>query len=176
VVDLKAQKTTTTETKTASSSRSKLWMGIVAPTGLLGILFVFLAVKRRKKKETEKIEIPVADELPKGPIFLNESKESAPAETIDYWSDAEKHVEDAGVFAILFPKAIIQRIEQCEKCNFQSREKAFDRLVDTNPEIATGLRELIELCDQYRYGFGAEHLETKEILARAKELLGRLPS
>lgn len=176
VVDLKTQKTTTRETRTTSSSRSKLWVGIVAPTGLLGILFVFLALKKRKKKEGEKPEHPVTEELPKGPVFLHETKETAPVEQIDYWSDAEKHVEDAGVFAILFPKAIIQRIEQCEKCSFQSREKAFDRLMDSNPEIAKGLRELIERCDQFRYGFGAEHLDTKEILAKAEELLGQLPS
>lgn len=176
VVDLKTQQTTKTETKKESTSKSKLWVGIVAPTSLLGILFVFLAVKRRKKKETEKIELSGEDELSKGPIFLNETKETAPTEAIDYWKDAERHVEDPSVFAILMPKAIIQRIEQCEKCNFQSREKAFDRLVATNPEIAKGLREIIEMCDQYRYGFGAEHLATKEILVNAENLFLQLPS
>lgn len=176
VVDLKTQKKSTTTTKTESSSKSKLWVGIVAPTSLLGILFVFLAARRRKKKEAENMDASMEDSLPKGPIFLNETKELAKAEVIDYWKDAERHVEDPSVFAILLPKAIIQRIEQCEKCNFQSREKAFDRLVDTNPEIAKGLREIIEMCDQYRYGFGAERLETKEILANAENLLSQLPS
>ncbi len=176
MVDLKTQKTTTSETKTTSSSKSGLWVGIVAPTSLLGLLFVFLAVKRRKKKTTEKIEVSALDELPKKPIFLNETQAEKPAEVINYWKDAEKHVEDPGAFAILMPKAIIQRIEQCEKCNFQSREKAFDRLVETNPEIAKGLREIIEMCDQYRYGFGAEHLETKAILANAENLFSQLPS
>ncbi len=176
MVDLKTQKTTTSKTKTESSSKSKLWVGIVAPTSLLGILFVFLAARRRKKKETEEIAISDLDELPKKPIFLNETKTESPVEAIDYWKDVERHMEDPSVFAILLPKAIIQRIEQCEKCNFQSREKAFDRLVDTNPDIAKGLREIIEMCDQYRYGFGAEHLETKEIFANAENLLSQLPS
>lgn len=176
MVDLKTKKTATSETKTKSSSKSKLWVGIVAPTSLLGLLFVFLAARKRKKKETGKIELSETDGLPKTPIFLNETKAEIPKETIDYWKDAEKHVEDPSIFAILLPKAIIQRIEQCEKCNFQSREKAFDRLLDTNPEIAKGLREIIEMCDQYRYGFGAEHLEAKEILARAENLLSQLPS
>ena len=176
MVDLKTQKTTTSNTKKESSSRSKLWVGIVAPTSLLGLLFVFLAARKRKKKEAEKIEISQTDELPKNPIFLSETKVEVPAEAINYWADAEKHVEDPSVFAILLPKAIIQRIEQCEKCNFQSREKAFDRLVETNPEIAKGLREIIEMCDQYRYGFGAEHLETKEILANTEALFNQLPS
>jgi len=176
MVDLKTQKTNTSETKTKSSSRSKLWVGIVAPTSLLGLLFVFLAARKRKKKEAEKIEISEMDELPKKPIFLSETKSEIPVEAINYWEDAEKHVEDPSVFAILLPKAIIQRIEQCEKCNFQSREKAFDRLLETNPEIAKGLREIIEMCDQYRYGFGAEHLETKEILANTEALFNQLPS
>ncbi|MDF3027883.1 MAG: hypothetical protein K0S23_2190 [Fluviicola sp.] len=176
MLDLKTQQTVKKETKKESTSKSKLWVGIVAPTSLLGILFVFLAVKKRKKKETEKTEASVVGELPKAPIFLNETKETTLAEEIDYWKDAERHVEDPSVFAILMPKAIIQRIEQCEKCNFQSREKAFDRLVDTNPEIAKGLREIIEMCDQYRYGFGAEHLETKEILTNAESLFRQLPS
>lgn len=187
MVDLKTQKTTTSEAKKQSSSRSKLWVGIVAPTSLLGLLFVFLAVRKRKKKEAGKIEISEADEFPKKPIFLSETKADhmsplasamaqTPMEAINYWADAEKHVEDPSVFAILLPKAIIQRIEQCEKCNFQSREKAFDRLLETNPEIAKGLREIIEMCDQYRYGFGAEHLETKEILANTEALFNQLPS
>ena len=176
MVDLKTRQTTKKEAKKESTSKSKLWVGIVAPTSLLGLLFLFLAIKRRKKKETEKIEVSGFGELPKGPIFLNETKETTPVEAIDYWKDAERHVEDPSVFAILMPKAIIQRIEQCEKCNFQSREKAFDRLVDTNPEIAKGLREIIEMCDQYRYGFGAEHLETKEILANAENLFSQLTS
>ncbi|WP_186279956.1 BatD family protein [Fluviicola chungangensis] len=176
MVDLKTQKTATSETKTKSSSKSKLWVGIVAPTSLLGLLFVFLAVRKRKKKETGKIELSETDELPRTPVFLNETKAEIPVETIDYWKDAEKHVEDPSIFAILLPKAIIQRIEQCEKCNFQSREKAFDRLLDTNPEIAKGLREIIEMCDQYRYGFGTEHLETEKILAHAENLLSQLPS
>lgn len=176
-VDLKTQHTTAKKTKKESSSNSKLWIGIVAPTSLLGILFVLLAAKRRKKKETEEAgAVSQLSERPKGPVFLNETEEVAPVEAIDYWKDAERHMEDPSVFAILLPKAIIQRIEQCEKCNFQSREKAFDRLVDTNPEIAKGLREIIEMCDQYRYGFGAEHLETKVILANAENLLSQLPS
>lgn len=176
MVDLKTSQTSKKEAKKESTSKSKLWVGIVAPTSLLGLLFLFLAMKRRKKKEPEKIEVAGFGELPKGPIFLNETKETTPVEEIDYWKDAERHVEDPSVFAILMPKAIIQRIEQCEKCNFQSREKAFDRLVDTNPEIAKGLREIIEMCDQYRYGFGAEHLETKEILANAENLFSQLTS
>lgn len=176
MIDLKTQKTTASEAKTKSSSRSKLWVGIVAPTSLLGLLFVFLAARKRKKKEAEKIDISETDDLPKKPVFLSETKVDTPVEAINYWADAEKHVEDPSVFAILLPKAIIQRIEQCEKCNFQSREKAFDRLLETNPEIAKGLREIIEMCDQYRYGFGAEHLETKEILANTEALFNQLPS
>ena len=176
MVDMKTQNTKISETKTSSSSKSKLWVGIVAPTSLLGLLFLFLAVRKRKKKEAGKVEISETEDLPRKPVFLNETKPETPAATIDYWKDAEMHLEDPSVFAIVLPKAIIQRIEQCEKCNFQSREKAFDRLLDTNPEIARGLREIIEMCDQYRYGFGAEHLETKAILANAESLLSQLPS
>ncbi|MNK12817.1 hypothetical protein D3C87_308950 [compost metagenome] len=176
IVDMKNQQTTTRKSTTKSGSESKLWVGIMAPTGLLGLLFVFLAVRRRKKKEVEKQKDLNSEEMPKRPVFLDERKEVSPVESIDYWKEAEKHAEDPGVFAILMPKAIIQRIEKCEKCNFQSREKAFDRLLDTNPEVAKGLREIIEMCDQYRYGFGAERLETKEILANAEKLIGQLPS
>lgn len=187
MVDLKTQQTKNSETKTSSSSKSKFWVGIVAPTSLLGLLFLFLAVRKRKKKETEKVEISETEDFPGKPVFLDETKPDhmsplasamvqTPAAAIDYWKDAEMHLEDPSVFAIVLPKAIIQRIEQCEKCSFQSREKAFDRLLDTNPEIAKGLREIIEMCDQYRYGFGAEHLETRVILANAENLLSQLPS
>lgn len=176
VVDMKNRTTKSSREETTTSSNTKLWVGIVAPTSLLGLLFVFLAVRKRKKKESEPVKPATTDDLPKGPIFLNESVAQPVVAAIDYWKDAEKHAEDPGVFAILLPKAIIQRIEQCERCNFQSREKAFDRLVDAHPEVAKGLRAIIETCDQYRYGFGAEHLETKEILANAEKLLRQLPS
>ncbi len=176
MVDLKTQKTTTSATNTSTSSKSRLWVGIVAPTSLLGLLFLLLVVRKRKKKEVEKITVSETDDLVRKPVFLDDAKPETPAAAIDYWKDAENHLEDPGVFAILLPKAIIQRIEQCEKCNFQSREKAFDRLLDTKPEIAKGLREIIEICDQYRYGFGAEHLETRELLANAENLLKQLPS
>ena len=176
VVDMHTQKKSASATKTESRSKSALWVGIVAPTSILGLLFVFLLLVKRKKKEEKTGATPVSDELPKKSVFLDEAKGETPAATINYWNDAERHVEDPGAFAILMPKAIIQRIEQCERCNFQSREKAFDRLLETNPEVAKGLREIIEMCDQYRYGFGAEHLETKAILANAENLFRQLPS
>ncbi|MGV3613531.1 MAG: BatD family protein [Fluviicola sp.] len=188
VVDTQTQKNSSSETKTENRSNSALWVGIVAPTSLLGLLFVFLLFVKRKKKEEDKVEsASVSDEFPKKSVFLNEIKADqtsplastigqTPSAVINYWKDAERHVEDPSVFAILMPKAIIQRIEQCERCNFQSREKAFDRLLETNPEVAKGLREIIEMCDQYRYGFGAERLETKAILANAENLFSQLPS
>ncbi|AEA43935.1 hypothetical protein Fluta_1948 [Fluviicola taffensis DSM 16823] len=177
VTDLKNGTVRTKVTKSESSSiNTRLILGIVAPTSLLGALFVFLMIRKRKKKDLAVIEANDSIELPKGPVFLAESKEPVVAEAIDYWTEAEKHIEDPSVFAILLPKAIIQRIEKCEKCNFQSREKAFDRLLDTHPEIAKSLREIIDLCDQYRYGFGGGHLETKEIFAHTEKLFSQLPS
>ncbi len=179
LVDVKNVKTTSTKSTSGSGSKTKLWVGIVAPTSLLGLLFVFLMMRKRKKNETASAQLLASvDETSKdkGPIFLNESKEAPVAEVINYWKDAENALDDPGVFAILLPKAIIQRIEQCEKCNFQSREKAFDRLIDTKPELAKGLREIIELCDQFRYGFGTENLETRELLQRAETLFSQLAS
>jgi hypothetical protein len=175
VVDLKSGSSKSKTTKSSSgSNNTKLILGIVAPTSLLGALFVFLMIRKRKKKDSvEETNQPI--ELSRGPIFLTESNEPATVESIDYWADAEKHIEDPSVFAILLPKAIIQRIEKCEKCNFQSREKAFDRLLDTHPEIAGNLREIIDLCDQYRYGFGGGHLETREIFKHTEKLFSQLP-
>ncbi|WP_343747092.1 hypothetical protein [Fluviicola sp.] len=176
LVSVKNAKTTTTKTSSSESgSKTRLWVGIVAPTSLLGLLFVLLMARKRKKQEDGTISVEHI-ELPKGPVFLNDLKEEPVKETINYWKDAADALGDPGSFAILLPKAIIQRIEQCEKCNFQSREKAFDRLIDTKPELAKGLREIIETCDQYRYGFGTENLETEELLTRAESLLSQLAS
>ncbi|MNE00528.1 hypothetical protein D3C80_929390 [compost metagenome] len=177
LVDVKTTKTVTTKSTSGSKSNTRLWVSIVAPTSLLGLLFLFLMVRKRRKNEAESIQLVSSEkEVSKGPIFLNESKETPVSEVINYWKDAENALEDPGAFAILLPKAIIQRIEQCERCNFQSREKAFDRLIDTKPELAKGLREIIETCDQFRYGFGTENLETKELLDRAETLLSQLAS
>ncbi|MDR0802328.1 hypothetical protein [Fluviicola sp.] len=167
---------TTRKSSSESDSKTRLWVGIVTPTSLLGLLFVFLMVRKRKKNEAESISAAVKSELPKGPVFLSNLKADPVKEVIDYWRDTTNALDDPGSFAILMPKAIIQRIEQCEKCNFQSREKAFDRLIDTKPELAKGLREIIETCDQYRYGFGTENLETEDLLLRAENLLSQLAS
>lgn len=176
LVHVKNTQTTTTKSASDSGSKTRLWVGIVAPTSLLGLLFIFLMARKRKKNEAVNTLAAVETELPKGPVFLNDLKAAPVPEEIDYWKDASNALDNPGAFAILLPKAIIQRIEQCEKCNFQSREKAFDRLIDTRPELAKGLREIIETCDQYRYGFGTENLETAELLSRAESLLTQLAS
>lgn len=150
------------------------WLFVIgAPAGgLLSLFLVLLLVRRRKNEPSD----PVPVELNALPVhFLANENESA-AVTADYWAEAEAAQVDPSTFAVVFPKAIIQRVERLERCVFQSREKAFENLTAKNKEIASQLKELIQACDHYRYGFGANELNTNELLQQAERLFSEIKS
>jgi hypothetical protein len=69
------------------------------------------------------------------------------------------------------PKAIIQQLEKSLKYDCLNREKALSMVADKHPETARELREIIETCDQFRYGFFDAELDTHGLLERTSALL-----
>lgn len=160
--------------KSTDSKNAKHWLVTIgAPAGGLLSLFLILAlVRKNKNKSTEE---PAEIRLEDKPIsFITSTEALVSVVERDYWKEAEEALNHPNEFSVLLPKAIIQRVEKMECCAFQSREKAFDKLHDKNPSMANELRAVIEACDQYRYGFGAEELKTKELWLQVESIFARI--
>lgn len=143
-------------------SNTTLIVGIATPVCLLGLL-LFLFMGKRKRKEEEKTD-DGAPQLMRTPVV----------EQTDFWKMAQDTVGDNNQFAIVLPKAIIQRIEKHFRQEFLTREKAMSLLADKDADAAHSLREVIEICDHFRYGFGGSELNTVALLERAKQLLAKI--
>jgi len=154
-----------TPSSTASESGMNAWLitGIAAPVCLAGLLFL-LFIRRRKQSSAPK----PSPEQPAAAIFV------APKVSNDFWAEAIASKNDADAFSILLPKAIVQRLEKKLKTEGLSREKVFSLLTDRDPSAATTLREIVEICDHHRYGFGDTDLHAEELLARAEGILNAL--
>lgn len=149
--------------KQENSSSMVLFVSIGTPVLLMGVLaLLFLGKRRRKNTATATTPDQVI------PVIFPQVVEQP-----DFWKEAGTVVEDANAFAIVFPKAIIQRLEK-QFGETLTREKALSRLTDLNPEAAKGLRHIIDSCDHYRYGFGSNDLHTSELLGQAGDLLKTL--
>lgn len=158
--------------KKASNSGIKpsiIW-GVGAPVGVLSLFFVFFLLRRKKETELHP-EITDFSSLP--PVFIEEQERITLIES-DFWQDAKLAIEQPNDFAVLLPKAIIQRIEKNVKCRCTSRDKAFSELQDKHPEIAKGLRDVIDACDHYRYGFGSTDFDTVQLYKTTEELFKRI--
>lgn len=144
-------------------SNTTLIVGIATPVCLLGLL-LFLFMGKRKRKEDEEKSTDVAPQLVFAPVV----------EQTDFWKMAEASIGDNNQFAIVLPKAIIQRLEKHLRQEFLTREKAMSLLADKDHDLAHSLREIIEICDHFRYGFGGTELDTAALFERVKVLLGKL--
>ena len=154
---------------------SAFWWGVAAPSTLLGLLLVVLFIRKKKLKGIKPVPSLEGNKAVLSANFIQESPSVACKGDINYWDKAMAALDQPNQFSVLFPKAIIQRVEHCEKCFFQSREKAFDRLTEAYPEVAKGLRAIIEACDQYRYGLGIEELNTHDLVEKAEKWIAQLP-
>jgi hypothetical protein len=141
------------------SNASTLVVSIATPICLLGLfLFLFLGKRKRKQEvaagqEQEKVILPIV-----------------PSALEDYWKTASESLDDPNKFAIVLPKAIIQRLEKHFGAGL-SREKAMSLLADRNEDTARALRRVIDTCDQFRYGFGDADFDPHALFAEADALL-----
>jgi hypothetical protein len=160
--DVGIRQSTKAPERKESSNSTAIVVSVVTPICLLGLLVFLFVGKRRRKEEKEAVQETdkVCFDLPK--------------ETQDYWQLSEASLEDKNQFAIVLPKAIIQQIEQRLKHDCLNRERALSIVADKHPETSRELRGIIEICDQFRYGFGDAELDTHGLFERASELLKSL--
>lgn len=150
------------------NDKTTLIISIATPVCLLGLL-LFLFIGKKKRREEHPTAI-VSETTTAEPVFFNAPK---PLES-DFWKMASDAVGDANQFAILLPKAIIQRIEKRFRSEFLTREKALLLVNEQNHDTATSLRQIIDACDHFRYGFGGTELDSSDLFGRAKALLETL--
>lgn len=148
----------------SSDNTATVVVSVVTPICLLGLL-AFLFIGKRKRHE----EIIRESKLEEKQCFPSQA-----IDTQDYWQRAEDTLEDKNQFAIVLPKAIIQQLEKRFRYDCLTREKAMSLLADKHPEEARTLREIIETCDQFRYGFGGSELDTHGLFVTTADLLGAI--
>jgi hypothetical protein len=156
--------------KSTKTNNTFNWaIGIGTPVGALSLLFLFLFLRKKKQvKPTEETNILTT------PNRLSCATTPLLADKVDYWIEAEASLEDSNQFAVYLPKAIIQKLEAkwCFTC--ASREKAFEKIQENQPEIAQRLRAIIDECDLFRYGFGANTIDTTALFEEANSLIHSL--
>lgn len=162
------------------SPSTSLLVGVTAPIFVLGLLFLFFKRKRKDPSAGPGTSVQNNDE--KNPSSLSSFPEPksglfSSCKTLastDYWSQLPALVYDPNLFAIVLPKAIIQRLEQHFNTEFISREKALAVAADRNSDVAIELRKTIEVCDQFRYGFMENELDVEALLRSTTDFLNRL--
>lgn len=162
--DVTAGKTDPDKT-TDKSNQTALIIGITTPVCLLGLL-LFLLFKRKKNGSEQQ---PEAEHTTGKPSVV-----IPPLPTRDFWQETLESKDNPGAFSVLLPKAIVFELEKRLGQSGLSREKAFSILSDKHYEEAKELKEIIAICDQFRYGFGDEVLDTSGLLARTKALLDQI--
>lgn len=152
-----------------STSVVNLLIGIVAPISGLGLLFLGLILLKNRKMRQSSITESNEHFVQPSPLNLPNS-----TSTVNFWQAAKDNLSDKNRFAVMLPKAIIQSVENKYGCCFSSREAAFSALEAKNPDSASQLRELINKCDLYRYGFENEDIDPYSLYNEALLLMDRL--
>lgn len=150
--------------KETARRKTLLVVGIVSPICLLGGLLFFFMRRKKENRTLEKVD------RQGGPVV----KTAPPAPARDYWKEAVDALQDPEAFSILLPKAIVQRIEKKYGEPPITRDRAMALLAAKYDQQARELREVIGMCDQFRYGFGDQKLETQSLLERAARITDSL--
>lgn len=146
----------------------------------IGAAFLLLAAGSwfllKKKGTGSKSDIPVESEefKPKEESItelLAQQTQSAPQLSLN---DLNQYLGSPSEFAVQFPQVLIAVLAQKLKIENISREQVFSKLTDTHPTVANELRNQVEKCDHFRYGFGLEDLNCDSILQDAKANLARI--
>ncbi len=124
---------------------------------------------RRKKKA-----VPAGQQINAENAIGKTAVTVAPLPNRDFWKETAEAQSNPGAFSVLLPKAIVAELEKHFRQSGLTREKAFSILSDNYYEEAKELKEIIAVCDQFRYGFGDETLQTSDLLARARALLDKI--
>lgn len=157
------------EAGTSNPSSNILVWSIAIPAAALSLLFLVLFLRKKKDHQSLINEIKQTDKASQ-PC----DEEKTVVSEVDYWKQAKQVKDNPEQFAVVFPKALIQFIEQCKQCKCESREKAFVYFEERAPEQATRFKEMISECDQFRYGFGEQTLNPDLLIEEAEKIMQQL--
>lgn len=140
----------------------------------IGAAFLLLAVGGwiflKKKGAASNSNIPVEEEnlTPKEESITELLAQQTPVSSPLSLNDLNQYLGTPSDFAIQFPQVVIAVLAQKLKIENVSRDQVFSKLTEIHPGIAIELRNQIEKCDHFRYGFGLEDLNCDEILEKTK--------
>ncbi len=150
-----------TDAKSDSGLNLPLYLGIGIP-GLACAFFLFFLLGRKKRSDEEHKQ-----------AILVEEKETLALEavTTDFWNEVLKDPSDSNHISVLLPKAIIQILEKKYGLQNTSRERVLAALGDSDRSKEQEIRQIMSVCDHFRYGVGVQELPTEQLISRVKELL-----
>lgn len=149
------------DAKSDSGLNLPLYLGIGIP-GLACAFFLFFLLGRKKRSDEEHKQ-----------AILIEEKETLALEAVktDFWEEVLKDPSDSNHISVLLPKAIIQILEKKYGLQNTNRERVLATLGDSDPSKEQEIRQIMSVCDHFRYGFGVQELPTEQLISRVKELL-----
>lgn len=146
---------------TDNGSNLPIYLGIGIP-GVTCALFLLFLLARKKRSREEHLQAMLVEE--------REQKAIAQA-TTDYWAEIEQRSDDANHISITLPKAIIQHLEKKYGLQNTSRERVLSELGNHSKEDEKEIREIISVCDHFRYGFGVQDFPSAHLIERVRLLL-----
>ncbi len=155
---------------------SKLWIvGIAAPTGLLGLLFVlFFMRKNKREKSEEHHKRSSCRSLCTEEIQLHNEPISPAVIPTNYWNEALANQSNCKEFALLFPKAVIQRYSTISGCTLKTRDEVYQHLYQSAPELADRFKLVFNKCDGFCYNYQANELETEDLIQEINQLFEQI--
>lgn len=143
------------------SSSIPLILGIAIPGATCALFFLFLMGRRKRSKQEH--EVALAKER-------FEEKMEMMANT-NFWNQVLENPHDANNISVNLPKAIIQILEKQFGLENASRERVLSAFADANSEGEKELRDIIGVCDHFRYGFGVQDFPSEKLIDRVKTIL-----
>jgi hypothetical protein len=84
-----------------------------------------------------------------------------------YWQDALAVQNNPAEFAVLFPKAILERYSKIVGTPFNTRDTLYIHLAGNAPNSHSTIKELIEECDRFRFDISAPELNCQQVIQAA---------
>jgi len=154
-----------------SQHTGNTWLTSYAlPTGIISLLFILFLMRRKIKakkpcltpgkcRDMKVEEIALCKDQPvvEAPIVLNTT----------YWQDALAVQNNPAEFAVLFPKAILERYSKIVGTPFNTRDTLYIHLAGNAPNSHSTIKELIEECDRFRFDISAPELNCQQVIQAA---------
>jgi hypothetical protein len=89
----------------------------------------------------------------------------------DFWQEVLANPGDPNNLSINLPKAIIQILEKRFGLQNTSRERVLSEFGTSDKDGEREIRDIISVCDHFRYGFGVQEFPSDKLLERVRNIL-----